>query len=58
MFRISAYMSMCLIIYSSMILEKFKHIIIFENQKWQINYLFKFFFIKKTFLKLKNTNSI
>jgi len=47
MFRISAYMSMCLIIYSSMILEKFKHIIIFENQKWQINYLFNFFLIKK-----------
>ena len=57
MFRISAYMSMCLI-YSSMILEKFKHIIIFENQKWQIDYLFNLYQENKNILKLKNTNSI
>ena len=58
MFRISAYMSMCLI-YSSMILQKFKHIIIFENQKWQIDhYLFNLYQENKNILKLKNTNSI
>ena len=48
---------MCLI-YSSMILEKFKHIIIFENQKWQIDYLFNLYQENKNILKLKNTNSI
>jgi len=58
MFRISAYMSMCLI-YSSMILQKFKHIIIFENQKWQNDYyLFNLYQENKNILKLKNTNSI
>ena len=49
---------MCLI-YSSMILQKFKHIIIFENQKWQIDYyLFNLYQENKNILKLKNTNSI
>lgn len=49
---------MCLI-YSSMILQKFKHIIIFENQKWQNDYyLFNLYQENKNILKLKNTNSI